>query len=649
MEENIYEIQKKAENGDAYCQHEMGVNFHYGYGVPVDKQKSLEWFQKAAGNGNSESMRALGIIYENGIGVGQDLKKAFDYFQQGVDAGNVKSMQKLAWYFEEGVVVEKDIGKAKELYERFFIELQKKAFGGDVDAMYRMGDIYQFGLPLLNIPVYYQQAAEWYEKAANKGNMHAQTSIGLLYYFGLGVPKNYTKSAEWYKKAAEQGDALATYNLAGCYRLGRGVEQNDEMAATYNQKAANMDMPEAQAELAGMYYLGTGVEQDYTMAVHWFKRAVANGYEYAYYGLGCCYYDGSGVEKNRKEAFRLFELGEKRGDRYCTMAVAECCIEGQGTSTDGVRAMRILENICGEHKDNQEETRVVDINHENELINFWYNPLDEKLMPYYAKAYYLLGTLYYAGKGPDGPNPTKAIAMLRMADRLGYEGDGMSPEDLISKIVGEAEKKDIQDATDCYVEVREHKGKGERYDVMIHHADGTETPVKFVGRNKFIYLLALLIAHEGKSVAPLSTAHFSYMRDSLAEMAETLRVNTTSYSEWIDEFVYAETDEAKDLRDSPGHEGKCYCSPSSYRYSNAYSGANRAVKSACNRDEYELFMLRSSGGRYAVTGVPLDVSQIELPDSLMDYLDELPTQKEISGIKVSGTKWLSIKRKEKVE
>ena len=649
MEENIYEIQKKAENGDAYCQHEMGVNFHYGYGVPVDKQKSLEWFQKAAGNGNSESMRALGIIYENGIGVGQDLKKAFDYFQQGVDAGNVKSMQKLAWYFEEGVVVEKDIGKAKELYERFFIELQKKAFGGDVDAMYRMGDIYQFGLPLLNIPVYYQQAAEWYEKAANKGNMHAQTSIGLLYYFGLGVPKNYTKSAEWYKKAAEQGDALATYNLAGCYRLGRGVEQNDEMAATYNQKAANMDMPEAQAELAGMYYLGTGVEQDYTMAVHWFKRAVANGYEYAYYGLGCCYYDGSGVEKNRKEAFRLFELGEKRGDRYCTMAVAECCIEGQGTSTDGVRAMRILENICGEHKDNQEETRVVDINHENELINFWYNPLDEKLMPYYAKAYYLLGTLYYAGKGPDGSNPTKAIAMLRMADRLGYEGDGLSPEDLISKIVGEAEKEDIQDATDCYVEVREHKGKGERYDVMIHHADGTETPVKFVGRNKFIYLLALLIAHEGKSVAPLSTAHFSYMRDSLAEMAETLRVNTTSYSEWIDEFVYAETDEAKDLRDIPGHEGKCYCTPSSYRYSNAYSGANRAIKSACNRDEYELFMLRSSGGRYAVTGMPLDASQIELPDSLMDYLDELPTQKEISGFKVSGTKWLTIKRKEKAE
>jgi len=647
MAENIFEIRKKAENGDAYYQHEMGVNYQYGYGVPVDKQKSLEWFQKSADNGNSESMRALGIIYESGLGVDKDPMRAFDFFQKGVEAGNTKSLEKLAWYFEKGVVVEKNEGKAKELYERFFTELQKQALDGDADAMYRMGDIYQYGFPQIGIPIYYQQAAEWYEKAANKGYMYAQTSLGILYYFGQGVPKNYTKAAEWYKKAAEQGDATAIYNLAGCYRLGRGVEQNEELAAMYNQKAANMDMPEAQAELGGMYYLGTGVEQDYTMAVHWFKRAVANGYENAYYGLGCCYYKGLGIEKSRKEAFRLFELGEKRGDRYCMMAVAECCIEGQGTPTDYVRAMRILEGICGEYKENQKETRYVTIEHENEQVSFWYNPLDEKVLSYYAKAYYLLGTLYYAGKGPDGSNPTKAIAMLRMADRLGYEGDGMSPEDLISKIVGEAEKKDIQDATDCYVEVREHKGKGERYDVMIHHADGTETPVKFVGRNKFIYLLALLIAHEGKSVAGLTTAHFSYMRESLADMAETLCVETDSCSDWIDEFVYAETDDAKDLRDSPGHEGECYCSPSSYRYSNAFSGANRAIRNACSGDEYEMFRLRSTGGRYAVAGLALDSSQIELPDSLMEYLDELPTQKEIIGVKVDGKKWLPIKRKEK--
>jgi len=644
MEENVFEIQKKAENGDAYYQHEMGVNYQYGYGVPVDKQKSMEWFQKAADNGNSESMRALGIIYECGLGVDKDPGKAFDFFQKSVEAGNTKSLEKLAWFFEEGIVVEKNEGKAKELYERFFTELQKQAIDGDADAMYRMGDIYQYGFPHLGIPVYYQQAAEWYERAANKGYMVAQTSLGILYYLGLGVPKNYTKAAEWYKKAAEQGDASAMYNLAGCYMLGRGVKQNDELAAKYNQKAANMDMSEAQAELAGMYYRGWGVEQDYTMAVHWFKRAIANGYENAYYGLGCCYYDGRGVEKNRKEAFRLFELGEKRGDRHCMMAVAECCIEGQGTTTDYVRARNILEDICGEHEENQKEARYATIEHENEQISFWYNPLDEKVLSYYAKAYFLLGTLYYAGKGTGGVNPTKAIAMLRMADRLGYDGDGMKPEKLIEKIVGEAEKVKVQDATDCYVEVREHHGKGERYDVVLHHVDGTETPVKFVGRNKFLYLLALLIAHEGKSVAPLSTAHFSYMRDSLVDMAEMLCVDIDSYGVWIDEFLYVDKEEGDDLRDY--EKNVCVCSLDPYRYSNAYSGANRAVKSACNADEYELFRIRSTGGRHAVSGMALDSSQIELPESLMEYLDELPTQKDISGHVIYKSKQMPMKRKE---
>ena len=139
----------------------------------------------------------------------------------------------------------------------------KQAIDGDADAMYRMGDIYQYGFPQLGIPVYYQQAVEWYEKAANKGNMYAQTSLGILYYLGLGVPKNYTKTAEWYKKAAEQGDASAMYNLAGSYRLGREWNRMTRVGCKYNQKAANMDMPEAQAELAGMYYRGTGVEQGF--------------------------------------------------------------------------------------------------------------------------------------------------------------------------------------------------------------------------------------------------------------------------------------------------------------------------------------------------------------------------------------------------
>ena len=644
MAESIFIIQKKAEEGDATCQHEMGVNYQYGYGVPVSKQKSLKWFLKAAENGNADSMRALGIIYESGSGVEQDLRKAFEYFERAVKAGNLKSLQNLADYYKDGIVVERNLDKARDLLESFFIRLEKSALENDPDAMFRLGDFYQNGCELLGIPVNLQQAAKWYEKAADLGNMYAQNSLGILCYLGIGVPKNYRKAAQLYQKAADQGDATALYNLAGCYRLGRGVEQDDEQAAACNQQAANMDMAEAQSELAGMYYRGSGVEQDYNMAVYWYKRAIANGYANAYYGLGCCYYGGKGVEKDFQEAFRLFEVGAKRGDRLCLEAVAECCIDGIGTAPDHARARRILEAICNENEDNQENSRFDAIEHESDDMSFWYNPLDEHVCSYYAKAHYLLGKLIYADKDEEGDSPSKAIAYLRMAEKLGYADDGVPPKELISQIVEETERNSTSDATDCYVEVRENKGKGERFLVVLHHADGTESVVSFKGRNKFVYILALLIAYEGKSVYGLTTSHFSYMRDDLTQMAEDSCVNTDNYAEWIDEFVYAEKPEAQSMRRQEDMETMGYCSLNAYRYSNAFSGANRAIKASCiSADEYEIFRLRSTGGRSAITTMSMEPSQIEIPTSLQSYLNCLPTQKELSDYRPKQAKWLPVK------
>ena len=53
------------------------------------------------------------------------------------------------------------------------------------------------------------KAAEWYQKAADKGNAFAQFKLGELYDKGEGVPKDAAKAAEWWKKAAEQGNDAA--------------------------------------------------------------------------------------------------------------------------------------------------------------------------------------------------------------------------------------------------------------------------------------------------------------------------------------------------------------------------------------------------------------------------------------------------------
>ena len=277
---------------------------------------------------------------------------------------------------------------------------------------------------------------------------------------------------------------------------------------------------------------------------------------------------------------------------------------------------------------------------------FLRNPLDEEDLPLYAKAYYLLATLYYSGSGTD-KNTGEAIRLLRMADRLGYTNEEKpeeTAEKFLGKVIQESEKEDISDTVDCYVEVREDSHKGERYQVVLHHADGEESVVRFQGRNKFLYLLALLVGHEGKSVNGLTTKHFSYMRDDLSDMASDVRVDTKSYEEWIDEFIYAEDENAQSMRRVEQFQTLGYCSYNPYRYSNAFSGANRAIKACClTNEEFETFKLRSTGGRSAVTTISLDSSQIELPNSLQVYLDCLPAQKEIANYRPKASVWLPVK------
>ena len=643
LQRSAYYFSKAAEMGDAHSMYCMGLNYIDGTGVPRDVEKGINWLRKAAENGHDNAMFELASHYNLGDIVEKDDQESLAYYEMAAQHGNVYAMINAAKLYENGLGTEKDTDRAKVYFQEAYKKLEEWAIEENDDmAQEWMGELYYAGCPLIGVKIDYPQAIVWFEKAAKADNISALINLGLCYRYGMGTIVDMGKAIELNERAAAKNVTMAMCNLASIYSMGEGVERDDKKATELWAKAAHLGDPIGQSCLGEAYMLGHGVGQNYVQAVNWSRKAHEGGADGATDNLARLYLKGLGVEKDEKEAFKLFSEAAAKGNLHSRVGMAECYIEGWGVTQNLEKACKILESICNEEEELRENS-VTYVRTDSGV----HNPFNYQDTETYAKAYYLLGTLYYAGKGTGGANETKAIAMLRMADRLGYEGDGMSPEDLISKIVGEAEKKDIQDATDCYVEVREHKGKGERYDVMIHHADGTESSVKFVGRNKFIYLLALLIAHEGKSVAGLTTAHFSYMRESLADMAETLCVETDSCSDWIDEFVYAETDDAKDLRDSPGHEGEGYCSPSSYRYSNAFSGANRAIRNACSGDEYEMFRLRSTGGRYAVAGLALDSSQIELPDSLMEYLDELPTQKEISGVKVDGKKWLPIKRKEK--
>ena len=125
------------------------------------------------------------------------------------------------------------------------------------------------------------------------------------------------------------------------------------------------------------------------------------------------------------------------GNLRSKVSMAECLIEGWGPKCDDEQAFKLLASICNE-EENYRENLVTVTSHDDEKgVTFYENPLDEISLKHYAKAYYLLGTLTYDGKGADGVNPSKALALLRMAERLGYEEKShpeLTGEKLINKI-----------------------------------------------------------------------------------------------------------------------------------------------------------------------------------------------------------------------
>lgn len=77
-----------------------------------------------------------------------------------------------------------------------------KAVDEDVKALYMIGVIYEKGE---GVAIDHAEAAQWYRKAADKGNSAAQYRLGRLYERGLGVEQSREEAIKWYKKSAKQG------------------------------------------------------------------------------------------------------------------------------------------------------------------------------------------------------------------------------------------------------------------------------------------------------------------------------------------------------------------------------------------------------------------------------------------------------------
>lgn len=238
------------------------TNFAFGHGVARDLAKANEMLEQS-----KKLNRRFGMVFAHALVEG----KALDDFAQAD--------------------LEEEISAATEKMQH---EFQSNIAGSFADPKSKEYNP--------------QEAAKWYELAAEAGDPWPMLSLAFLHSEGrLGAP-DPAKAFHYFKMAAEKGNhTLGFANLAICHLHGLGTEKDPAKAAEIFAKYSDDEI---------VCYLGTigqapasvvTYDQALELNKSWAKKKDAH----ANYLLARRYHNGWGVEQSLDEAGRYFERAAK--------------------------------------------------------------------------------------------------------------------------------------------------------------------------------------------------------------------------------------------------------------------------------------------------------------------------------------------------
>lgn len=322
--------------GSALCQQVLGNIYEAGaIGDKPDYKKAEKYYLKSS---TSASLDKLGVLYLNGSLGKQspkDIEKGLAYVQKAADMGNIDAIYRLGYMYETGNVVgEADQEKALSYF--------KLLADNNIPAGYfKMGLYYELGDGGLEQDM--AKAVEYYNRAADMGYGPAMRYLGDFYRIGQYVPLDKKKAFEYYNNAASQGDASAVYYIGRSYLEGCGVDIDTSAAIPYLRSAAMQDVGQAAFLLAEFYnFAKGGFPADGDSAGYYYMMAHNNGSGDASYRIGRQLIN----ENYPKEAVEYLSVGARRGNYDAMVLFAVCLQEGYGIEANPEEAYRIFENVA---------------------------------------------------------------------------------------------------------------------------------------------------------------------------------------------------------------------------------------------------------------------------------------------------------------
>ena len=107
-----FRLTQEANAGDPLAQHELGLRFLLGEGVPADTSQAVFWIKKAADQNLTSAKYNYAILLVNGIGIQWDPFTAFKLFQSAADDGMVQAQYVVGILYTDNLTVKRDYNMA---------------------------------------------------------------------------------------------------------------------------------------------------------------------------------------------------------------------------------------------------------------------------------------------------------------------------------------------------------------------------------------------------------------------------------------------------------------------------------------------------------------------------------------------------------
>ncbi len=197
----------------------------------------------------------------------------------------------------------------------------------------------------------YQQALQWWAKAAQHDNADAIANMARCYQLGQGTRRDSVMAVGLYEAAIKKGnttvipqheaianstaDAFSCMLLYDCYQKAVGVKRDQSKAMTYLTMTAERGNTTAQYQLALTLLNSQKADQ----AAPWMKKAADAGVTGAKYYYGQMLHQGRGVVQDKARGITLLQTAADEGFAAAYADLARIYYEGDGTSADIDKAL----------------------------------------------------------------------------------------------------------------------------------------------------------------------------------------------------------------------------------------------------------------------------------------------------------------------